>query len=50
MVKVDCRQMTIASVLAYTFTLTDKDAPSFFFLRGIAAVRAFNQALRNVTG
>jgi hypothetical protein len=43
------RQMTVAGILAYTCTQTGKDDPSFFFLRGNAAVKAFNQELRNVT-
>jgi len=43
------RQMTVAGILAYTLTRDGKDDPSFFFLRGMAAVKAFNQELRNVT-
>jgi hypothetical protein len=43
------RQMTVAGILAYTFTQAHKDDASFFFLRGNAAVRAFDRELRNVT-
>jgi hypothetical protein len=43
------RQMADAEILAYTFTQTHQDDPSFFFLRGLAAVKAFDRELRNVT-
>ena len=42
-------QMTAAGILAYTYTQTHKDDPSYFFLRGVAAVRAFDKELRRVT-
>lgn len=42
-------QMIAAGIRAYTITKTGKDDPSFFFLRGVDAVKAFNQELQNVT-
>ena len=43
------RQMAGAEILAYTLTQTHKDDASFFFLRGLAAVKAFDRELRKVT-
>ena len=43
------KQMTELGILAYTATHSGKDDLSFFFLRGNAAVQAFDKALRNVT-
>jgi hypothetical protein len=42
-------QMTAAGILVFTNTQTNPDAPSFFFLRGPAAVLAFDRELRHVT-
>ncbi len=44
------RQMTIAGILAFTDTKTHPDDVSCFYVRGRAAVQAFSQALRIVTG
>jgi len=43
------QQMTAADIAAFAQTSPGKDDPSFFFLRGSAAVRAFDRALRVVT-
>jgi len=43
------RQMTVAGIQAYTVTKTHPDDVSCFFLRGNAAVRAFDKELRKVT-
>ena len=41
--------MTDADIAAYTLTHAGTDDTSYFFLRGQAAVRAFDRELRNVT-
>ncbi len=38
------QQMAAAKIQAFAHTFSDKDAPSFFFLRGEVAVRAFDAA------
>ncbi len=43
------RQMTVAGIPTHTHTQAHKDDPSFFFLRGSAAVQAFSKELRAVT-
>jgi hypothetical protein len=43
------RQMTVAGIPIHTHTQAHKDDPSFFFLRGSAAVKAFSKELRAVT-
>ena len=43
------QQMTDAEIQAYAVTHPGRDDPSFFFLRGNAAVRVFDRELRNVT-
>ena len=42
-------QMGATGILAYVLTNSGKDDPSYFFLRGKAAVRAFDKELRVVT-
>lgn len=42
-------QMTRAEIGSFALTYPGKDDPSFFFLRGEAAIRAFDAELRKVT-
>jgi len=44
------RQMTVAGLRAFAYVLPREDDASYFFLRGAATVRAFDTALRHVTG
>lgn len=43
------QQMEAADIAAYALTFPGPDQPSFFFLRGAAAVLAFDRTLRQVS-